>query len=226
MAKKAKLPTFHITLHELLAGGLIVGVVVVYVLGRIYFPDEYVQNLITSLGQWGPLLYIVLSLLIYILLPTLAPPIVYIGYDLFGKHVVWYISIAAFLNFFTNFWIARIFGRELIIKMIGKRAAKKIDKLSSEYGLVTLFFLRVFQGGIHDLISYSAGLTNLPFFKYLVVSVAGLIPGMLLWYAIALAYPNTVHFFFASTVISMTLTGIFLVGSIFINVLKSPASKK
>lgn len=212
--------------HELIVVGVVIIVVCVYVGIKLLFPTEVVRNALLTLGAWAPIIYVLLFLAVNILLPTLAPPLVYIGYDLFGKDVIWYVGVSAFLNFFTNFWIARWLGREALMKFLGKRLVKRIDQLSQDYGLTTLFFLRVFQGGIHDLISYSAGFTNLNFHRYLIVSTIGLFPGLLIWYVTALLYPSTIEFFFASTIISVVMSVVFIGGSIGIATLQKIRSKK
>ncbi|MBP9700317.1 TVP38/TMEM64 family protein, partial [Candidatus Woesebacteria bacterium] len=173
---------------------------------RSVFPEEYVQKMIITAGPLGPLVYILLSISVYIFAPFLAPPLVYVGFYAFGRNVVWYASIASFICFFTNFWIARLWGRSWVEKMVGKSVMKKVDIMSKNYGLTTLFFLRAFQGGMNDVISYVGGLTSIPFRSYLIVSTLGLIPGALLWYWLSLAVHDSVEFFVVSTGMSIFLS--------------------
>lgn len=175
-------------------------------------------------GPLGPLVYILLSIGVYIFAPFLAPPLVYVGFYAFGRNVVWYASFASFICFFTNFWIARRWGRGWVEKMVGKGVMKKVDKMSKNYGLTTLFFLRAFQGGMNDVISYVGGLTSIPFRSYLIVSTLGLIPGAVLWYWLSLAVHDSVEFFVVSTAMSFLLSGIFLGATYLLHSLRSRSS--
>lgn len=196
-------------------GLAIIVVLLLIVFLRSVFPEEYVQDIIFKAGPLGPLVYILISIGVYIFAPFLAPPLVYVGFYAFSRNVVWYASIASFICFFTNFWIARLWGRSWVEKMVGKSVMKKVDLTSKNYGLTTLFFLRAFQGGMNDVISYVGGLTSIPFRSYLVVSTLGLIPGALLWYWLSLAVHDSVQFFVVSTGMSFFLSGLFL-GATFI----------
>jgi uncharacterized membrane protein YdjX (TVP38/TMEM64 family) len=198
---------------------IISAIVVILAIGLIlvlqsYFPEEYVQRIVFAAGPFAPVVFIILSLLIYIFLPFLAPPMVYVGYYAFGRNVVFYASIASFICFFTNFWIARRWGRELVGKLVGKHAMRTVDRVSDQYGLSTLFFLRVFQGGMHDIISYVGGLTDMKFTPYIITSIAGLIPGAILWYFISVYAHNSAEFFVISTVMSIGLSVFFIGGTV------------
>ncbi len=198
----------------------IIAVLILIIFLRSLFPEEYVQEVIFKAGPLGPLVYILLSIAVYIFAPFLAPPLVYVGYYAFSRNVVWYASIASFICFFTNFWIARLWGRSWVERMVGKSVMKKVDLTSKNYGLTTLFFLRVFQGGMNDVISYVGGLTTIPFRSYLIVSTFGLLPGAVLWYWLSLAVHDSVEFFVVSTAMSFFLSGLFLGATYFIHTMR------
>ncbi len=202
---------------------LVIGLILVL---QSYFPEEYVQRVVFAAGPFAPVVFILISLSIYIFLPFLAPPMVYVGYYAFGRNVVFYSSIASFFCFFTNFWIARRWGRELVGRLVGKHAMQTVDRLSDRYGVSTLFFLRVFQGGIHDIISYVGGLTDMKFTPYIITSIVGLIPGMILWYAISTYAHSSVQFFAISTVMSMGLSAIFIGATVLFRGLKKTRSRR
>lgn len=200
--------------RKFLAVVSIIAIIGVVLLLQSYFPEQYVQRVVFSAGPFAPIAFIALTLAIYIFLPFLAPPMVYVGYYAFGRNVVWYASIASFICFFTNFWIARRWGRELVEKLVGKRAMHSVDKVSEEYGIVALFFLRVFQGGMNDIISYVGGLTDMKFRSYIITSIVGLIPGALLWYVISLYAHDSLQFFIISTGMSFGLSAFFIASTV------------
>ncbi len=107
------------------------------------------------------------------------------GFYAFRQQAIIYVSMATFLSFIINFYIARKWGRGLVQKFVGQKGMENVDQFSQHYGLVSLFFARMFLGGIADFISYGAGLTKISFYPYLTVSTIGAIPGTILWYKIS-----------------------------------------
>ena len=112
----------------------------------------------------------------------------------YGQMSVVYAFIAAVIASITNFWIARIWGRNLVIKLAGEKNLEKIDSLTKDYGLQTLFIFRVFLKEFHDVISYAFGLTNLKFKPYFLISTLGMIPATFIWYLISLKIRDPLTF--------------------------------
>ena len=174
---------------------------------------DVVREFLTSYGPVGPLVFILLMLATYIFSPITASPLLFAGFYAFGEQVVWFVSVAVAIAAVTNFWIARIWGRRLVSKFVGQESIDKIDQFAKNYGLVTLFFLRVFLGGLNDFISYGAGLTRMRFLPYFVVSVAAGIPGTLLWYSIARKIESPVNFTLMSLLMAFVFSAVFMLGT-------------
>jgi uncharacterized membrane protein YdjX (TVP38/TMEM64 family) len=168
-------------------------VVIIYILSNS-IPKETIQKFIEDAGLLGPLIYVFLTLLTYIFAPLSGTPLIYVGFYLFGQHLVFFHVIATIISSVINFWIARTWGRGLTIKLVGESSIVKVDKFTEKYGLQSLFILRVFQGGIHDFISYAAGLTSIKFWPYFIISTLGMIPGNLIWYFFASRTENPLIF--------------------------------
>ena len=100
-------------------------------------------------------------------------------------------------------------------KFVGKEDMKKVDELTKDYGIVTLVFLRIFQGSINDFVSFAMGLTNMKFKIYLVVSLLASIPGTILWYYLSLNADTPAQFTIIMLVLTLTLSFVFIMGSIF-----------
>jgi len=133
------------------------------------------------------------------------------GFYLYGQISVFYAFIAAVIASISNFWIARIWGRGIVVKLAGEESLKKIDHLSKNYGVQTLFVFRLFLKEFHDVISYAYGLTNISFKDYFMVSTAGMIPATVVWYAISLTIRNPITF----TIMSWLMAYISLFGYLF-----------
>ena len=79
--------------------------------------------------------------------------------------------IAAVITSVTNFWIFRIWGRKIVAKLAPEKTnLDKIDSLTKDYGLQTLFIFNIYDKEFHDVISYAFGLTNLKFKQYFIIN--------------------------------------------------------
>lgn len=200
MSKKKKFYPIIVTVLILFA---------IYFLGRL-IPEEALRSLIDDAGIFGPFLLVLLILLANIIAPLSSSPILLVGYYAYGRNIIFLASAAALVSFVTNFWIARKFGRSLVEKFAGKESMRKMDKLTNNYGLVALFFLRLFQGAIHDFISYAAGLTSMKFSSYIIVSSLALAPHTLIWYLFSLKVSNPFSFIAITAIMTFSLSFLFI----------------
>ena len=183
--------------------------VILFLLSQL-IPQETLRTLIDRAGAFGPAVVILLALTAYIIAPLSSSPIILVGYYAYGQDVIWLISLAALISFATNFFIARRFGRTLAERFAGPENLKKVDRLAGRYGLFILFFLRIFQGAIHDVISYAAGLTSMKFSAYFIVSAVALVPHALIWYYFSLRADDPVSFIALTALITFLLSMVFI----------------
>lgn len=191
-----------------LIGGIII-LSIIFV--GIRFPEETIRDVIKNAGAFGIVVFIFLTWLTYVIAPISGSPFLFVGFYLFGRTVIIYSFIAAFIAAVTNFWIARVWGRTLVEKLAGAESLKKVDRLASNYGLQTLFFFRIFLGSFHDAISYAFGLTKIRFTSYLITSTLGMIPGTFIWYLISLKVNNPLLFTALSVAIAYICLILYLV---------------
>jgi uncharacterized membrane protein YdjX (TVP38/TMEM64 family) len=175
-------------------------------------PDDTARNFINDAGKWGPLILFLLFLISYILAPLNGSPLLFAGYYAYGANIVFIATSAAILSFIINFWIARKWGRSYIQRLVGPKKIKHVDKLAENYGLLSLFFLRFFQGGLHDFVSYAAGLTSMRFKSYMAVSLLAEIPGTAIWYYIVSKAKSPATFTVLTWVMTISFTVVFLLG--------------
>ena len=173
LGSKNKHTTFYVALLVLFS-------VLVFLLGR-GISEEEVASFVRGAGFWAPLVYVGLISLTHILAPLSGTPIIFAGYALFEDRLQLYDYFAAIISGVANFWIARKFGREIVFRLVGKKEMGKVDRFVEDYGTKTLIFLRIFQGHLHDFISYAYGLTKMNFYPYFTISVLGRIPWLLFW---------------------------------------------
>jgi len=183
-------------IHKKSYGVLIITLVVIlamFLIGSL-IPKDSIREMIEKAGPWGVVLLIFCLWITNVIAPLSGSPFLFAGFYSYGQMSVIYAFIAAFIASVTNFWIARIWGRNIVVTLVGKSSLEKIDDLTKDYGLQTLFIFRLFLKEFHDVISYSFGLTNLSFKSYIIVSTLGMIPATAIWYLISLKISDPVTF--------------------------------
>ena len=81
-----------------------------------------------------------------------------------------------------TYWLGRFLGGSYVEKRLkGKKGAEKIMALSDKKGLWALFVVRVLPVFPIDFVSLFLGSTKLNFFKYLLVSLGGILPRVALF---------------------------------------------
>jgi uncharacterized membrane protein YdjX (TVP38/TMEM64 family) len=74
------------------------------------------------------------------------------------------------------FWVARRFGRNHLPKLIGHKAAARIDHMVDNMGGRVVFFSRLMPGVNFDWISFVAGMTSVSFRTFIFYSFWGMLP--------------------------------------------------
>ena len=91
-----------------------------------------------------------------------------------------YSLVGIMLGAAFDFMFARLVGRPVISKLMGARALARIDKLlQSRKGRSALFLLFLTPGMPKDAMSYGAGLTQIGFQEFMVISGLGRTPALL-----------------------------------------------
>lgn len=205
--------------------GFLVVFVAIYLLSNS-FSDQEIRTFLQKTGLWAPFFFILLYTLTYIVAPLSGSPFLFAGFYAFGINVIFLATASGFIASIINFWIARKFGRRLVVKVAGYENTKKIDKLVNRYGPFTLFLLRIFQGGVHDILSYAAGLTSMRFTNYIIASTLGMIPGTILWYLLSLQVETPIAFTILTVTLGFVLSVLFILGGLLFRKIKQKRIKK
>ena len=78
------------------------------------------------------------------------------------------------------FYIARIGGKPVIVKLIGQKWVDRVDKWVEKNGVKAIIFTRLIPVIPFDLISYISGITSLDFKYYLLATIIGSFPRALM----------------------------------------------
>ena len=135
---------------------------------------------ITNLGYIGPVTIIALMAIAVIINPIPSAPIALASGAGFGH--TWgtiYVVAGAAIGAAGAFWIARLLGQELLVRLFGKKIM--LGWLGSQIILMALVFVsRLIPFLSFDLVSYGAGLTQIKAWRFLLATLLGLVPASFL----------------------------------------------
>ena len=148
------------------------------------FDTEAARDWADGLGIWGPLILILVLAGAMVFAPLPNPPIMIAAGLLWGTFLgVVYSVIGQLLGAAIIFFISRRFGRRFIPRLVGKRAAERVDRLAKEMGPQLVFWWRMMPISF-DFAAYAAGLTGMSFRLFIVLVFFGsLLPTtMIVWF--------------------------------------------
>lgn len=150
-------------------------------LTAFFTSPEDVQAWVAGYGLLAPLIFVgvqVFQVVIFIV-PGEVPQIA-AGY-LFGSVLgTIYSLIGILIGSVIDFWLARLLGRTFVEGVFGSEKVAQFDSFSQSKGPQTAFFLLFVIPGIpKDILVYVAGISPLKFWTFLLVSMAGRLPGIL-----------------------------------------------
>ena len=142
--------------------------------------DDF-ERWMDDLGPWGPIAYIAFFALSMVFAPIPTGPAPVAAAAAFGGVAgFFYTLIAGTIGATICFWIARRWGRPVLERFLPTKLVSEIDRIADHLGARVLFLMRLFPILGTDIVSYGAGLTPIAFTKYLVISIAGSIPALIL----------------------------------------------
>jgi uncharacterized membrane protein YdjX (TVP38/TMEM64 family) len=137
---------------------------------------------LASLGPWGPValvgVYIVFCVfLIPASIPTLAAGILFGVFK--GSLVAMTGGVAGAC---AAYWIGRLLARGWVVRRIAKnRQFLALDNAADEHGLAVVMLSRLSPIAPYVLLNYAFGLTKVAFWKYLLGTVIGVMPAMIMF---------------------------------------------
>ena len=188
---------------------LILFIVLVFPIIKYLIRPSQLKLFVLQFGVWSPLVFILLQALQMIFLIIPGAPFLIAGGYVFGNLGVIYSIIGIMIGSMIVFGMGRLFGRPFLESIIDKKAIAKIDNQSSNVGK-TLFVLYLIPPLPHDIFSFIAGITNLKFKDYIIISFVGRLP-LIVFYTLVGSQLTKLNLFY-----SLLLLIIIVVGSIFI----------
>ncbi len=143
---------------------------------------ETLRDYIASYGVLAPIVSALLMVLQSIIAPLPAFLITFANGLLFG--VWWGAALSwssAMLGAMLCFFIARVLGRPVVVKVLSESAIEASDLFFLRYGQHAVLIARLVPIISFDAISYGAGLTRIRFIAFAVATGIGQLPATLLY---------------------------------------------
>lgn len=141
---------------------------------------EDLKAFMLGLGSFGPIVAILLMVLHSIIfIPS--EIILFANVYIFGLTLgLIYTWIGSMLGAYLSFYLARLFGRPLVLKFISDAKLAKFDNRFKKNGLFGLFLLRLVPLFSFNLLNYGAGLIKITLWQFTWTTALGIIPPMVI----------------------------------------------
>lgn len=140
------------------------------------YTAEGIKEHISSLGVFGPIIYMIM----FSVIPS-GSIIAIAGGMAFGIYLgTLYTILGALLGSTTAFYIARFLGREAVEKLL-RGKFQSLGNGAKENGFLFILILRLIPVIPFNVISYGAGLTKINYKDYLLATMIGIIPGVIVF---------------------------------------------
>lgn len=169
---------------------------------------DSLERIVAEAGIWGPLAVIALKMATIIIVPLSGGPVYAIAGAAFGFWQGFAITfVGDVLGFSAAFYLSRIFGRKIINVFVPRTQFPFIEKLLVQGSALKSFLkARLAFSGFPEVFAYAAGLTNIPFFIFIVAQMAFHMPfsALVVLFGNALLTGNPL-FFIAATITALLL---------------------
>lgn len=173
---------------------LLIFVISILFLALAGFDYGNLSNFVTSYGVWGAIVYILMGALSIVVAPTSVIPLwpaVLGAYGFWGAVGLTWIS--GMIGAAANYYIAKVFGRPVVKKLVGEKALIEVDRIAKIVGWKGLVVVRTIGNASFDYASYAFGLARFNFKNYLIVT------------AVTTLFWDMAVFYFLKKAISLTL---------------------
>jgi uncharacterized membrane protein YdjX (TVP38/TMEM64 family) len=136
-----------------------------------------IQQYLLSLGAWGPIVSGVLMVIEAIAVPVPVTLLMVANGVVFGA---WHGMLISFVGGLTGaigaYLIGRHLGRTAVERLVPKASLQAVDRFMAARGGWAVVIARWIPGVPCDPIGYAAGITRMPFWSFLLLTILGLLP--------------------------------------------------
>lgn len=134
------------------------------------------QEWVDGFGLWGPIVFVAVMALSVLFAPIPNAPIFIAAGLVWGPVLGTAYSMAGLLiGSAMAFYVSRWLGRRFLPRLIGAKAAQRLDHVAETMGGRLIFWLRMLPAVNFDWISFAAGMTSMRFAVFIVFSALGML---------------------------------------------------
>lgn len=186
---------------------MIAVLVFIYLVSTI--DESFLERVTTGLGWWGFVFFIGIIITTQIFAPVSGTAFCLVGIKLYGYGVLMILFyVGSMIACVISFYIARRWGRRIVIKLIGEKSMNHIDQVTESHENSLLVVGRLLGFFFFDFVSYALGFTKISFKKYFTYTALLTIPPLVAQYFIFRNLDFTSFKGLAIWYISTAITGI------------------
>jgi uncharacterized membrane protein YdjX (TVP38/TMEM64 family) len=140
-----------------------------------------IRSALGRLGIWGPLALVV-ALAGVLVVPVAPASAFQIAAGLaFGPFIgLGCVLVADIAGASIGFWLARNWGKSLLGRYLSSVTQARVADLASRLSWQGVILLRLLPGPVYPVISFAAGYSTLNYMRFILASVTGVLPGLVL----------------------------------------------
>lgn len=144
----------------------------------IYSSSDKLSKFLQRLGPYSPAVFVLLQALQVVAAPFPGELTGVAGGFVYGKMLGFLLSTAGLsLGSWVAFELASILGRPFVERFVRREVLQKFNFLTTKTGTLICFMLFLFPGFPKDYLCYVLGLSRMGLSTFLLVSIAGRLPG-------------------------------------------------
>ena len=138
------------------------------------------RALLAPLGMWGAVI-IVAAIAVILVVPVVPATVLQVGAGLvFGPWLGFVLTLCGdIIGALVGFAIARRWGQRVVRDRLSPAEQIAFDDLCARITPTGMILLRVLPGPAYTVVSFAAGCSRMPWWHYLIGSVVGVAPGLL-----------------------------------------------
>lgn len=141
-----------------------------------------IKDFVASYGAYAAAISFLLMVLQSVAAPLPAFLITFANASLFGW---WKGAILSWASAMAGaalcYFIARLLGRDVVVKLTSKSGLESIDKFFEKYGRLSILIARLLPFISFDIVSYAAGLTSMSFLSFFIATGLGQLPATIIY---------------------------------------------
>ncbi len=140
-----------------------------------------IRNWVSGFGWIGPILIVIVMIaqMFLIVIPSwLLMIVAIVAYGPIWGSIITFASI--FCASSVGYFIGQYFGSKAVMKLIGRKSGRKVTQFLDNYGLWAIIITRLNPLLSNDAISFMAGILRMGFRKFIIATMIGIAPLILL----------------------------------------------